>query len=420
MAIHKVSKVILFTLLALGAAGVAPSAMAIGNPGESHGTAYLGVMVDAVPAATAETLHLKNGGAFIANVDQDGPACHAGLQSGDVVVAYNGKPVTGSEQFAGLIHDSAAGSTVMMTVIRNGQSKDIKVKLGDWRQMAGMPRAPLSPVGTMPFAAPERPPLPPRAYPDIDMMGSTPISARQGIQVEPLSPQLCDFFGVGQNKGVLVRTVEKGSPGAAAGLRAGDVIVKVDSEIIHDTADWRRALKAHGGKVTVVIVRDKHEQSVQLTMPGNTSEWKGQDWDGFGVDAATLAMLNSNQMKELQQQAESMAKSMAPEIQKQTEEMRKQAEKAAKSMTPEIKKQAEEMSKEIEKIAPQMAKNAREMADSMKPSAEEVSAMAREAAQQWKEMQPQLQKQMDELKKQLEQEQREWQKMFKESNPNQM
>ena len=377
-------------------------------------------MVDAVPAATAEALHLKNGGAFIANVDQDGPACHAGLQSGDVVVAYNGKPVTGSEQFAGLIHDSAAGSTVMMTVIRNGQSKDIKVKLGDWRQMAGMPRAPLSPVGTMPFAAPERPPLPPRAYPDIDMMGSTPISARQGIQVEPLSPQLCDFFGVGQNKGVLVRTVEKGSPGAAAGLRAGDVIVKVDSEIIHDTADWRRALKAHGGKVTVVIVRDKHEQSVQLTMPGDTSEWKGQDWDGFGVDAATLAMLNSNQMKELQQQAESMAKSMAPEIQKQTEEMRKQAEKAAKSMTPEIKKQAEEMSKEIEKIAPQMAKNAREMADSMKPSAEEVSAMAREAAQQWKEMQPQLQKQMDELKKQLEQEQREWQKMFKESNPNQM
>ena len=180
-------------------------------------------MVDAVPAATAEALHLKNGGAFIANVDQDGPACHAGLQSGDVVVAYNGKPVTGSEQFAGLIHDSAAGSTVMMTVIRDGQSKDIKVKLGDWRQMAGMPRAPLSPVGTMPFAAPERPPLPPRAYPDIDMMGSTPISARQGIQVEPLSPQLCDFFGVGENKGVLVRTVEKGSPGAAAGLRAGDV-----------------------------------------------------------------------------------------------------------------------------------------------------------------------------------------------------
>ena len=434
MAIHKVSNVIMFTVLALCAAGVAPAALAAGNPGDSHASAYLGVMVDAVPAATAEALHLKNGGAFIANVDQDGPACHAGLQSGDVVVEYNGKPVTGSEQFAGLIHDSAAGSTVMMTVIRNGQSKDIKVKLGDWRQMAGMPRAPLSPVGTMPFAAPERPPLPPRAYPDIDMMGSTPISARQGIQVEPLSPQLCDFFGVGENKGVLVRTVEKGSPGAAAGLRAGDVIVKVDNETIHDTADWRRALKAHGGKVTMVIVRDKHEQTVQMTTPGNTSEWKGQDWDGFRVDESTLAVLNSDEMKELQRQAESMAKAMTPEIKKQTEEMtkqavemRKQAEKAAKSMTPEIQKQAEEMSKqaeqmskEIEKMAPEMAKNARGMAESMKPSAKELSDMQRDITEQWKAMQPQLQKQMDEFKKQFEQQEREWQKMFKESNPYQM
>ncbi len=433
MALHKASKVMMFTVLALGAAGVAPSAWAAGNPGESHASAYLGVMVDAVPAETAEKLHLKNGGAFIANVDQDGPACHAGLQSGDVVVAYNGKPVTGSEQFAGLIHDSAAGSTVMMTVIRNGQSKDIKVKLGDWRQMAGMPRAPLNDAGAMSFAPPT-PPLPPRAYPDIDMMGSTPISARQGIQVEPLSPQLCDFFGVGQNKGVLVRTVEKGSPGAAAGLRAGDVIVKVDNETIHDTADWRRALKAHGGKVTMVIVRDKHEQTIQVTTPGNTSEWKGRNWDGFGVDESTLALLSSDEMKELQRQAESLAKTMTPEIKKQTEEMsrqaaemRKQAEKAAKSMTPEIQKQAEEMSKqaeqmsrEVEKMAPEMAKNAREMAESMKPTAKELSDMQRDITEQWKEMQPEFQKQMDELKRQLEQQRREWQKMFKESSPNQM
>jgi serine protease Do len=414
MAIHKVSKVIMFTVLALGAAGVAPSAVAIGNPGESHGTAYLGVMVDSVPQEMATALHLKNGGALVANVDQDGPACHAGLQGGDVVVAYNGKPVTGSEQFAGLIHDSAPGNTVTMTVIRNGQSKDIKVKLGDWRQMAGMPKAPLSPLGTMPFAEPAPPPMPPRPYPDIDMMGSTPISARQGIQVEPLSPQLCDFFGVGQNKGVLVRTVEKGSPGAAAGLRAGDVIVKVDSETIHDTADWRRAMKAHGGKVTMVIVRDKHEQPIQITMPGNTSEWKGQDWDGFGVDAATLAWLNSDEMKELQRQAESMAKTMTPEIKKQTEEMRKQAEKAAKSMTPEIQKQAEEMSKEIEKMAPEMAKNAREMAESMKPSAKELSDMTHDLHLQLKNIQPQIQKEMEQLQKQIDEEMREWQKTYKE------
>jgi serine protease Do len=434
MALHKVSKVIIFTVLAMGIAGVAPAGFAAGNPGESHGTAYLGVMVDGVPQETATALHLKNGGAYIADVDQDGPASHAGLQSGDVVVAYNGKPVSGPHEFASLIQDSSPGSTVMMTVIRNGQSKGLKVKLGDWRQMAGTPRAPLSPVGTMPFAEPPAPPMPPRAYPEIDIYGSTPISARNGIVVESLSPQLGEFFGVSQNKGVLVRTVEKGSPGAAAGLRAGDVIVKVDNETVHDTADWRRALKAHGGKVTLVIMRDKHEQTVQMNLPGNTSEWKGQDWDGFGVDAATLAMLNADEVKDLQRQAESMAKTMTPEIKKQAEEMskqaaewHKQAEKAARNWTPEMKKQteemrkqAEQMSKEIEKMTPQMAKNAREMAESMKPSAKELSDMTRDITKQLKEMQPELQKQMDEFKKQFEQEQREWQKMFQESSPYQM
>ena len=71
------------------------------------------------------------------NVDQDGPACKAGLKSGDVVTAFNGKAVNGRDQFAGLIHASAPGSTVTLTVIRSGKTQDMKVKLGNWTQMAG-------------------------------------------------------------------------------------------------------------------------------------------------------------------------------------------------------------------------------------------------------------------------------------------
>ena len=51
-----------------------------------------------------------------------------------------------------------------------------------------------------------------------------------------------------QNKGVLVRSVEKGSPGAAAGIKAGDVIVRVNNETVHDMADWRRALKPQAAR----------------------------------------------------------------------------------------------------------------------------------------------------------------------------
>jgi len=452
MIIHRVSKLIMCTVLTVGMTWSVPAAVAApAYPGDSQGGAYLGVMVDSVSPETAASLHLKNGGASITNVDQDGPACRAGLKGGDIVVAYNGKPVTGSEQFASLIHGSAPSSTVMLTVIRGGQSKDIKVTLGDWKQMAGMTKGPMSPAGNTMFPVPPMP----RVYPDIDIPGGPSISARHGIVVEPLSTQLGEFFGAPQNQGVLVRSVEKGSPGAAAGLRAGDVIVRVNNETIHDTADWRRALKGHGGKVVLSIVRDKKEMTLQMSLPGDTSELKQQDWDALGQemqslaaemqklqpefeqnakDMATLAQLSPEQMDEIHRQAESAAKTITPEmkqqaeeISKQTAEMRQQAENAAKTMTPEMKKQAEELRKQavemqkqtaqlrkdLEKMTPKIARNAREMAEAMKPGAKELSDMAGDIEQQWKEMQPEFQQQMEQLKKQLEQEKREWQEMLK-------
>src|SRR6516162_898057 len=308
MAIHKISKLIILAAMALCLAGGAPGAFAApGVAGDTHGAAYLGVMVDGVSPETTASRHLKNGGAAITTVDQDGPACRAGLQSGDIVVAFNGKPVTNPEQFASLIHTSAPGSSVTMTVVRNGQNKDMKVTLGDWKQMAGMP---LNPVGAMPYMPPT-PPMPPHVYPEIDIPSGTTISARQGIVVEPLSPQLCDFFAVPQNRGVLVRSVDKGSPGALAGLKAGDVIVKVNNETIHDVADWRRALKGQNGKVALGIVRDKKEQVLTINLPASTAEWKSSDWEGWGIDSATLAVLNSD---EIRRQAESAAQTVTPEI----------------------------------------------------------------------------------------------------------
>ncbi len=93
-------------------------------------------------------------------------------------------------------------------------------------------------------------------------------SARSGLMVENLTPQLGDFFGAKNGQGVLVRSVEKGSRAEKAGFRAGDVIVKVNGESISDSGDFSHAL--HGRKdnsVTVSIIRDKKEQNLTLTVP---------------------------------------------------------------------------------------------------------------------------------------------------------
>ncbi len=404
MAIHRASKLLTLMVLPLGLWCAVPPAGGSPMPafvGEPHSSAYLGVMVDNVSPEKAAALHLADGsGAAISGIDQDGPACKAGLKNGDVVTAFNGKPVQGAEQFASLIHASAPGTTVTMSILRDGGSQVVKVTLGDWNQMAKLPKPPVPHGGSMAFVPPV-PPAPPRPYPDVEVPSFTQIYLRHGLAVEPLSPQLGEFFGVPQNNGVLVRSVDKNSPAAVAGIKAGDVIVRVNKETVHDMADWRRAMKSRTGKVTIAILRDRKERTVELILPANSSELKNED----GSDFDTLAELDQEQLDEMHRQAESAAKSVTPEMKKQAEELRKQA--------VVIRKQSEQMRKDLEKMTPEMARSAREMADSMKPTAKELADMARDMAQQWKEMQPELQQQMQQLKKEMEQEKQEWQEIFK-------
>jgi membrane-associated protease RseP (regulator of RpoE activity) len=93
---------------------------------------------------------------------------------------------------------------------------------------------------------------------------------RSGLMVENLTRQLGEFFGAKEGHGVLVRSVEKGSRADKAGFRAGDVIVRVDKDSVHDSSDFSHALQSHrsgGGPVTVGIIREKREQTITLTLP---------------------------------------------------------------------------------------------------------------------------------------------------------
>jgi serine protease Do len=86
--------------------------------------------------------------------------------------------------------------------------------------------------------------------------------------VENLTPQLGDFLGVKNGSGVLVRSVEKGSPAEAAGLKAGDVITRVEKEPIGDMSDWHRLTHKRNGKTMLGVVREKREQTFYMEFSG--------------------------------------------------------------------------------------------------------------------------------------------------------
>ena len=112
----------------------------------------------------------------------------------------------------------------------------------------------------------------------------THSSVRSGLMVENITPQLGEFFGVKNGKGVLVRSVEKGSKAEKAGFRAGDVVVKVNDQAVRDTSDFTHALRSSSGaSAAVTVVREKKEQNLNLTLPAKRDSGSLIE-DSFDID----------------------------------------------------------------------------------------------------------------------------------------
>jgi serine protease Do len=227
------------------------------------GSSYLGVDIADISAERLATLKLKEEhGAEITMVDGDAPAGKAGLLAHDVILSLNGNAIESAAQLRRMIKETPSGRVVSLGISRDGQAMTIKVQLADRHKS-------MTTWSNGKLEMPEMPEVP--AMPDFDIPVSVVIvhsSLRSGLMVENLTPQLGDFFGVKDGKGVLVRTVDKGSRGEKAGFRAGDVVVKVNDQQVHDTSDFTHALRSSSsGTATVTVLREKREQTLTLTIP---------------------------------------------------------------------------------------------------------------------------------------------------------
>ena len=239
------------------------SSWGYGSEEGGSGSSYLGVdIADVSPERLGELKLKEEHGAEVTMVDQDAPAGKAGLHEHDVIVSLNGTAVESAAQLRRMIKETPPGRVVNLGVSRDGQPMTIKLQLADRRKsMAWEPQVHVD--------MPRMPEMP--TMPDFDMPVSVVVvhqSARSGLMVENITPQLGDFFGVKDGKGVLVRSVEKGSRGEKAGFRAGDVVVKVNNQPVHDTSDFTHALRSSsGGAAAVTVMREKREQNLTLTLP---------------------------------------------------------------------------------------------------------------------------------------------------------
>jgi len=224
-----------------------PAAVALNRVGS-----YLGIGIQEIDSDRAKALKLREeAGVEVTRVEKDSPAEKAGLMAGDAVIQYNGQRVEGIEQFSRMVRETPAGRDIKLDLWRNGGPMSVTAKVAVRRGgvVAGDGFA---------FTIPEIP-----VMPDIPRSLMIWRTALLGVEAESLDGQLAQFFSV--KEGVLVRSVVAGSAAEKAGIKAGDVITKVDDASVRTPSDLSSRIRGLRGKsVDVVVMRDRKEMTLNV------------------------------------------------------------------------------------------------------------------------------------------------------------
>jgi serine protease Do len=259
-----------------------------------HSPGYLGIQFADMSEEQATLLHLKGkSGVEVINVDHDGPAGKAGLRPHDVILKLNGQVVVSAEMLRRMIHDAGVGAGVALLLVRGGQQVTVNAQLayrGEVeREAIARMVLPEAPTGDDPIVAGfvetyEVDPAAPSGAAKspgflAQMLHTTPFT---GMVVEAIAPQLAGFFGSSTGGGLLVETVAAGSPAAAAGLRAGDVVERADSIAVKSPSEWVKRLHASKGQaILLIVLRDKRE--IPMTLIPQLKKHSMLEWPvGFG------------------------------------------------------------------------------------------------------------------------------------------
>ena len=211
---------------------------------------WLGVRIQDVTPDVAEAMGLAStAGALVTDVP-DGPAKDAGMQSGDLIVNFNGEDVDDTRELVRIVGDAPVGESVRVVILRDGESQTLRVTLG--RREAAM-------AGDEGSATPE-------AAPEAPLE-----TAQLGMTLSEMSDELRSELGLDASAtGIVVTDVDEASAAFEKGLRAGDVIEEAGQQRVASIDDFDAQVQAtrDGGRQSILLLvrRDGNPRFVALNL----------------------------------------------------------------------------------------------------------------------------------------------------------
>jgi len=185
---------------------------------------YVGVTIQQLTPEIAESMGLKQArGALVAEVAKAGPAARAGIKSGDVIVEFNGKEIKDSSELPLQVARISPGKQVQTKILRDGKELTFPLTVGEFKEHAVVASA---------------------------------DNGDLGLTVQPVTAGIAAELGLERVEGLVVTSVNPGSPAQEAGLQRGDVIAEINRLPVRNLNDYNRALeKTETGKSLLFLVR---------------------------------------------------------------------------------------------------------------------------------------------------------------------